>query len=95
MTRLALAVAAMLIASPASAKICGDSKFMADELAKKYGERPTAFGIQADGTMLQLYVSSKTGTWTAVISMPNKRSCIVGAGKQWHTLPTVVAGDDA
>lgn len=98
MTRLAIALAALLIATSASAQgvpRCGDSKLMAETLAERYGEMPTAFGIQGNGTMLQLYVSSKTGTWTAVISMPNKTSCIIAAGKQWHTAPSVVAEEDA
>lgn len=66
---------------------CGDSLEMRARLSQKYGETPVAFGLQANGNLLQFYASAKTGTWTAVTTSPAGLACIVAAGKNWQALP--------
>jgi len=71
---------------------CSDEGQMAEYLAKKYSEVPVAIGLQANGSLLQVYASDEKGTWTIVNTTPGGRSCIVAVGERWESLPVAVAG---
>lgn len=76
----------------AQQRVCKDRAEMVDILARKFGEHASAFGLQNDMRMLELYASAE-GTWTAILTMPNGKSCVVAAGEAWTVLPPVPVGE--
>ena len=40
-----------------------------------------------NGKLIQVFVSTETGTWTIISTAPTGVSCIVAAGESWETLP--------
>lgn len=81
--------------TPADAKqVCKPRAELIKLLDAKYGEKQRSFGLQNNRRVLELYASSQ-GTWTAILTMPSGRSCIVGAGEAWTTLPPIPIGDPA
>ena len=60
---------------------------MAKVLASQYAEAPIAFGLQANGNVLQVYLSDANDTWTVVSTTPAGMSCILAAGKRFEILP--------
>jgi len=88
--------AGLLAAGPAAAQAapgaagfapCKPWREVITELGSRYAERPVAFGLQANGSLLQVFASERTGTWTLVTMHPNGTACLIGAGSSWESLP--------
>ncbi len=90
-----LAIPTALAATPAAAQQsgdlaaarCGEHDFVAGYLQERFDERPVSLGLQADGRILQVFASDRTGTWTIVTTTPRGMSCIVAGGEAWEDLP--------
>jgi hypothetical protein len=70
---------------------CNSHDKLVEMLGSTYTEAPNAFGLQANGHLLEVFVSRKSGSWTMVSTRPDGVSCIVAAGQHWQDLryPTV------
>jgi len=87
-----IVASALLSAQMASADtFCTERSKMIEQLAESYGELQTARGIQNTRAVLEIFTSEK-GTWTAIITNADGRSCIVAAGKNWEQ-STVLPGE--
>ena len=62
--RLALVLAAILLASPSSAQVQCTSGDIGAALLEGYGERLLFQGVTMGCVLLELYVSRDRGTWT-------------------------------
>ena len=90
-------VAGLLTAGPATAQAasgavgfapCKPWREVVANLGSRYAERPVGFGLQANGSLVQVFASERTGTWTLVTMHPNGTACLIGAGSSWESLPT-------
>jgi hypothetical protein len=71
---------------PAFARqVCGDRSSILEKLSGRYAEKPHAMGVTSDGKLIEILVSSR-GSWTILISTPDKRSCLAAAGEHWETV---------
>ena len=68
---------------------CGPRYKMVEVLLKTYGEKPIGRGVTSKNTMVEIF-TSPDGTFSVVITLPSKQSCIVSAGKRWKP---VIQGD--
>jgi hypothetical protein len=90
-----LVIPTALAATPAAAQEgadvavarCGEHDSVAGFLQAQFDERPISLGLQADGRILQVFASDRTGTWTIVTTTPRRVSCIVAGGEAWEDLP--------
>jgi hypothetical protein len=75
---------AMIWAMPAAGQQspCRERSTMLDKLRESYQEAPVALGLMGDGNLLELAVSN-TGSWTIVVTRPNKQTCAIAAGEKW------------
>jgi hypothetical protein len=91
MRRAAIILLATLFAMPAQAEqqVCKKRSELIKVLKDKFGEQQQSFGLQNDTRVLEVYASA-SGSWTAILTMPNGKSCVVAAGQVWTTLPLVV-----
>ncbi len=63
---------------------------VAKQLADRYGEAPVAMGLVNNGTMIEVFAADDGITWTIVVTMPNRTSRIVAAGRHWMQIaPTI------
>lgn len=90
---LAAAIALLILAAPATAQSgnCGNHDAIVAQLANKYGESRQNMGLNQDNSIVEIFASDTTGTWTILVTMPSGISCLVAAGQNWE----VVAGDVA
>ncbi len=92
---LSLGLAGLLIlpfAARASPAQCGPHEAVSGQLAKQFGEQTRAMGLAEDNTVMELYGSEKTGTWTLTVTLPNGATCLVAAGNNFETVtPTTQA----
>lgn len=93
---LSLGLAALLLAPPARAQpSCAAHQTIADQLATRFGETRHSMGLAADATVMELYASRDTGTWTLTVTLPNGLTCLVAAGDHFETIPTPASGNPA
>jgi hypothetical protein len=80
--------------APAIEVQCAEHSLMLNLLEKKFSEDPVAMGTVNEDRYMQLFVSPK-GTWTILVTETDGKACIVAAGQNWETLPTIAEADPA
>lgn len=89
MTRALLASAAiLLLAHPSHAQTpnCGPRDAVLAMLATKYHETRRGMGIGANHTLMELFASDTTGTWTVAVSTPDGMMCLVSSGESFEAV---------
>jgi hypothetical protein len=76
---------------------CADRDKVVERLAEKYGETLQSLGLHQNNSVLEIYASEDTGTWTILITRTDGKACLVAAGQMWepHALPLTPPGKDA
>jgi hypothetical protein len=88
--RLILLLLLLLIPSVAWGQpSCGPRDTVLDHLAREYGEVHIGQGVTSQGQLLEV-LTSPSGSWTLLLSLPNGQSCIAAAGESWEDLKDVV-----
>lgn len=90
-----LFLGAALMSHPASAQSANPG-LPRPELVKllkdSYAEVPTAFGLDREGWLVEVFTSGDGATWTMIRTKPNGKSFVVTTGGSW-TLVTPVRGE--
>lgn len=96
MLRYVVAIAVGITASPilAQQSFCGSRDELVRTLHDKYGEERRGAGLQNAQTMIEIFASDKTGTWTLLVSRTDGSACAVAAGQAWRDEPAHVASGD-
>ncbi|MDX6750928.1 hypothetical protein SH611_13990 [Geminicoccaceae bacterium 1502E] len=90
---LAGGIAGLAGAAPAAAQLaCGKYDELRSYLADTFNEQPSSFGLNDDGTVLQLFASPGTGTWTMLTVSPAGTACVVATGRAWQDQAIETAG---
>ena len=66
--------------------MCFDRDKALADLAKKYQEQSTAFGVTNMGNLVELLTSPEGETWTLIITDPRGRTCLIAAGEYWRPM---------
>ncbi len=66
---------------------CGERAVMIERLKRAFGETQTGLGLVSAESVLEVWSSKETGTWTILTTDPNGQSCMVAAGEAWKTIP--------
>lgn len=94
-TILLATLAASITASVAAAQSrnCAPRDVVVERLSGGYGESRQAIAMNADTSVLEVFASDETGTWTITITHAGGPTCIVAAGQHYQhlaeALPTV------
>ena len=88
-----------LLSGPATAapepRACAPYALVSEQLEQKFNEVPTAFGLVEDKSVMQLYSSADSGTWTIVMTSRQGVSCIVAAGHSLEQMGAEPVGPGA
>jgi hypothetical protein len=97
LSALPLAAAALILASQTAtaqsaegAGQCATRDKVVSVLAAKYGETRHGIGIAANNTVMEVFASEKTGTWTITVTMPSGVTCMVASGQGYEALAETV-----
>ena len=63
---------------------CDDSLRMTQTLSQVMGAERQGMGLRDPDTMLEVWVTRKSGNWMIVQSYANGTSCIVAMGEHWE-----------
>ncbi|GEM_PF-420219 len=76
-----------------AAEIIGvDRTEIAKELSDKHAESPVGMGLAKNGGIIELFSSPDGDTWTLILTMPNGKSFLLGAGESWAGAPLKFKG---
>ena len=65
---------------------CGKRDDIVKSLASQYREEPRGMGLANQSTVIEIF-TSKSGSWTILLTKPDGASCIVSAGEAWEDVP--------
>lgn len=89
MTTIRLATAALLLSSgmaQAQGVQCLDHAAMTRLLAEHWGESRQSIALDAADSMVELFASSETGTWTLTVTKPGGPTCMVASGHAFESV---------
>ena len=103
MTRLTLihtctaAMALCLLALPAAAQSrnCADHARVVERLASGYGESRQSIGLGSDNTVVEVFASLETGTWTITVTRPGGPTCLVASGGAFQMVSEALPNMDS
>jgi len=84
-------------AQPAQQRACGQRAAIVEKLNNKYGESVQGVGLAANNSILEVFASAETGSWTITVTMPNGMTCLVASGQAWEAIQSgpIASGEDA
>lgn len=86
---LSLSIGAILLSTqfahsqPAN---CGKRDAMVNRLTKTYGEVRQSMGLAANNSVLEVFASDETGTWTIIVTTSRGVTCLVASGQAFEEL---------
>ena len=85
---LSLGVGAMLLAAQhafaQTPRHCGERAQVVNRLAEGYGETRQSMGLGSDNSVIEIFASEETGTWTITVTLPNGMTCLVASGQAYE-----------
>jgi hypothetical protein len=84
-------------AEAADGPACAARTEVVHKLAERFGETLRSYGLDGSESLVEVYVSERTGTWTILKTRPDGTSCLLAAGRLWEreAAPVEVLGDPA
>ena len=64
----------------------GDGGLVIERLASAYGETRQSIGLAQNNTMVEVFASTTTGTWTIAITNAAGLTCLVASGQAFERL---------
>ncbi|MGO4852576.1 hypothetical protein [Phaeovulum sp. W22_SRMD_FR3] len=88
---LSLGFAALILATQhASAQstptACGAHSAIVTQLASKYGETRRGLGIANNNSVMEVFASEATGSWTITVTMASGQTCMLASGQSFEAL---------
>jgi len=81
----ALAASTAFFALPALAQDlpCAPRDEIVASITADFGEEPKAMGLQQGETLMEIFASERTGSFTVLETSPDGTSCVVAMGSNW------------
>lgn len=81
--------AVALMAAPSVAQPsgnCATRDRVVTRLAEGYGETRQSIGLGANNSIVEVFASSETGTWTITVTTPAGLTCLVASGQAFEAI---------
>ena len=65
---------------------CGPRAAVVAQLAQKYAETRRSIGIAANNTVMEVYASDESATWTITVTTPQGLTCLVASGQGFEAV---------
>jgi hypothetical protein len=85
---LSLGFAGFLLASQAAqaSPQCGKRDIVVTQLTEKYGETRRGMGVANNNSVMEMFASDSSGSWTITVTMPDGRMCLVASGQGYEAM---------
>jgi hypothetical protein len=84
-----LAATVALIATGAdaqNARNCAPRDQVVTRLAEGYGETRQSIGLGANNSVIEVFASDESSTWTITMTAPNGITCLIASGQAFEML---------
>ncbi len=65
---------------------CADREIIVSQLAEKYGETRQSIGLGDNNSVIEVFASDETGTWTITITLTSGLTCLIASGEAFEHL---------
>ncbi|SPF77824.1 hypothetical protein [Pseudoprimorskyibacter insulae] len=73
---------------------CADRAQVVERLAQTYGETRRSIGLGHDNSMMEVFASDITGSWTITVTQPDGMTCLVASGQSYEAMAKTAATMD-
>ena len=80
--------------SPAAGAICGERAALVARLRDNYGETRRGYGLQRGTSVVEVFASEETGSWTILLTSPDGVACLMAAGEHWAPVAEPAGSND-
>ncbi|WP_119838194.1 hypothetical protein [Pseudooceanicola algae] len=84
------ALALVLIGAPAlraeDSRACAPRDVVLKRLASGYGETRQSIGIGSNNSMMEVFASPESGSWTITVTSAKGITCLIASGQSFETL---------
>ena len=86
---LSLGVGAMILATQhayaqTQNRNCADRERVVERLSETYGESRQSIGLAPNNSVVEVFASSETGTWTITVTNTSGVTCLVASGQAYE-----------
>ena len=90
----------LLIATTANAaaqqvRNCGPRPQVVERLTSNYGETRQSIGLGANNSLIEVYASPSTGSWTITMTRADGLTCLIASGQSYETLVEALPNSDS
>lgn len=78
--------AAIATGAAAQAGNCADRSIVIARLADGFGESRQSIGMGSHNSVIEVFASLETGTWTITVTTPDGSTCLVASGRAFERL---------
>lgn len=86
---MSFGIGAMMLAANhvnAQGRVCAPHAAIVERLAAQYGESRQSIGLGSDNSVVEVYASDETGSWTIVVTRPGGPTCLIAAGQSFEAV---------
>lgn len=80
-----IALAAQQVAAQGNPN-CAPRQQVIDQLNNSYGETRQSIGLSNDETLVEVFASHISGSWTITVTLPNGVTCLVASGLAFESM---------
>ena len=88
---LSLGVGAMILAADHAfaqqPRNCAERATVVERLSSTYGEVRQSIGLAPNNSVVEVFASAETGTWTITVTNPAGVTCLVASGQAFEVTP--------
>lgn len=82
---LAVMLTIAMPSAQAQQLFCGEHEIILKMLEQQFREKRTAFGVTADGRLLEVF-AGPSGSWTILVTHPSGPTCLATSGGGWQEI---------
>jgi len=82
-------------AATAQTRNCAEHAMIVETLAAGYGESRQSIGIGSDNSVVEVFASLETGTWTITVTQAGGLTCLVASGSAFQMLAEALPNTDS
>jgi len=94
---MSFGIGAMMLAAQnahAQSRNCADHAAVVERLGANYGESRQSIALASDNSVVEVFASMDTGSWTITVTRPGGPTCLVAAGQAYQYLNEPLANFD-
>jgi hypothetical protein len=65
---------------------CAPRQQVIDQLRDTYGETRQSVGLSSEETLVEIYASRTSGSWTITVTLPTGITCLVASGLAFESM---------